>query len=100
MSITKPAIPGLVIDDSPDRPIYRPRVTFECSARAVRAALTVANAAALAEFEHQFHVAMAEADDDFETDRVLRGVQAEHTGRRRAALGERGLGDAEVGRGA
>ena len=75
MSITKPAIPGLVIDDSPDRPIYRPRVTFECSARAVRAALTVANAAALAEFEHQFHVAMAEADDDFDLRRVSRLVR-------------------------
>jgi hypothetical protein len=66
MTTTTPAIPGLVIDDSPGRPAHKPRITFECSAVAVRVALTATNADALAEFERQFHVAMAEADDDFD----------------------------------
>lgn len=68
-------IPGLVVDDSPDRPPHRPRVTFERSAKAVRAALKQANVEALEEFERAFHVAMAEADDDFDLDRVEKVVR-------------------------
>ncbi|GAA4008086.1 hypothetical protein GCM10022247_32860 [Allokutzneria multivorans] len=73
--MTSPAIPGLVVDDSADRPLYRPRVTFECSAVAVRAALATYDRDRLADFEAEFHIAMAEADDDFDLGRVDDVVQ-------------------------
>uniref|UniRef100_UPI003F492ADD DUF6247 family protein n=1 Tax=Amycolatopsis sp. CA-096443 TaxID=3239919 RepID=UPI003F492ADD len=75
MTVTARDVPGLAVDDSPDRPPHRPRVTFECSAKAVRAALKQANVEALAEFERAFHVAMAEADDDFDLGRVEKVVR-------------------------
>ncbi|MET9265278.1 DUF6247 family protein [Amycolatopsis sp. NPDC004079] len=56
-------IPGLVVDDSPDRPPYRPRVTFERSVVSVRAALRATNADDLAEFEREFIKEMVEAED-------------------------------------
>lgn len=66
MSATVRDIPGLVVDDSPDRPPYRPRVTFERSAAAVREALRATDADDLAEFESEFHRTMAEAEDSFD----------------------------------
>ncbi|WP_210407953.1 DUF6247 family protein [Allokutzneria sp. NRRL B-24872] len=68
-------IPGLVVDDSPDRPLCRPRVTFERSAVAVRAALAAYDRDRLVDFEAEFHIAMAEADDDFDLGRVDAVVQ-------------------------
>ena len=70
LGVISSAIPGLVVDDSPDRPPYRPRVTFERSAVAIRAALAVYDRDKLADFEAEFHIAMAEADDDFDLRRV------------------------------
>lgn len=75
MTVTVRDIPGLVVDDSPDRPPHRPRVTFDRTATAVREALRRSNVEALEEFERQFHVAMAEADDDFDLSRVEKVVR-------------------------
>ncbi|RJQ87666.1 DUF6247 family protein [Amycolatopsis panacis] len=66
MTATARDIPGLVVDDSANRPPYQPRVTFERSAAAVREALRALNADDLAEFERDFHRTMAEAEDSFD----------------------------------
>lgn len=67
---TTTEIPGLVVDDAPNRPPHKPRITLDRTPIAVRAALTVTNPDACAEFEREFHTAMAEADDDFDLTRV------------------------------
>uniref|UniRef100_UPI003F49A9B4 DUF6247 family protein n=1 Tax=Amycolatopsis sp. CA-096443 TaxID=3239919 RepID=UPI003F49A9B4 len=74
MTATARDIPGLVVDDSPDRPLYRPRVTFERSGPAVREALRATDVDDLAEFEREFITAMAEAEDTFDLEPVHKVV--------------------------
>ena len=70
MQVSLSDIPGLVEDNSPERPAYKPRFMFERSAPAIRAALAASDEDALAEFERDFHAAMVETDHDFDLGRM------------------------------
>lgn len=57
-------IPGLVVDDAPDRPAYRPRVTFARTFPAVDTALRVLAPEEAEKFARRVRFACGRSEDD------------------------------------